>query len=126
MANRELNKILGIVSAILLLIIIIVFNLYFSNEGSRNYFKNEEIQNKSWINKYKGCSMSINNNVLNLILNNETIYGDVKIKFDTTSGEIGINGKFDKKLYVRSVTEHQIILWYNQADYTLTKEVIAK
>lgn len=129
MENKKLDLILIGIAIVLVLIISYMIYLISHNENSRIYFNHNDIKNITWKNeeeqvlfKLDGKNASLKIQDKEILLNNEY---DLNLK----TGEITY--KVDdqiitEQLYIRSVTEEDLVIWYNRAEYRLTKEKIAK
>lgn len=129
MENKKLDLILIGIAIVLVLIISYMIYLISRNENSRIYFNHNDIKNITWKNeeeqvlfKLDGKSASLKIQDKEILLNNDY---DLNLK----TGEITY--KVDdqiitEQLYIRSVTENDLVIWYNRAEYRLTKEKIAE
>lgn len=123
--NKKLNIILGIVSIIFILISIYIGTIINNNERARIYFNINDLENINWINKSDNITFKVENNKLTFKLGDETIVDNKKIDLNTQDGSITYDG-ISGKLYLRSVSQENIVIWYEKREYHLSKEIINK
>lgn len=121
MNNRKFNIIAGFIGIVLLVILFNVLYIYNRNEASKIYFNINDIKDVNWINN--DVSFKIENNNLTFIKDDEKIVNNKGMSFDNRTGKIEAG---NKTIYVRSVSEYSIIIWYEKCEYNLEKEIIAK
>lgn len=119
MTNRKFNIIFIIISLCLTLIISIMLYMYIRNESSRNYFTLKEIEGYSWVNKE--VTFELKDNKITLVIDDDKMYADKDITLNTQTGEI-----IKDKLYIRSVTDNNLVIWYEKEEYRLNKKIIAR
>lgn len=122
--NKKFNVILIIICAIMICAIFYMIFLINRRESMRNYFDIKDVRGYNWYSKSPEISFNIDGNRATLIIEGEEILTDDRIKLNSETGELVINGKADKSLYIRSIGESNIVLWYEKAEYRLDKEVI--
>lgn len=123
--NKKLNIILGIVCIVVILISIYIATIINNNERARIYFHIEEIENINWIDKSNNTSFKVENNRLTFKLNDETIIDNKKMDLNTKDGNITYDG-ISGKLYLRSVSTENLVIWYDKHEYHLSREIINK
>lgn len=123
--NKKLNIILGIVTIAAILISIYLGTIINNNENARIYFHMEDIENINWISSTEDITFKIENNYLTFIIGEDTIIDNKKIDLNTQDGSITYDGISDK-LYLRSVSSENLVIWYEKTEYHLSKEIINK
>lgn len=119
MTNRKFNIIFVIISLCLLLIISVMSYMLIRNEVSRNYFDLKEIENYDWINNT--VKFTYIDNKVTLIINDDKMYDEKEVTLNRQTGEI-----IKDKLYVRSITKNNLVIWYEKEEYRLNKKIIAR
>lgn len=125
MGNRKLNIILGIVSVVLLLTSFYMVHLTIKNEDSRIYFNIKDIENINWIDEEENISFKLVDGKVNFKINDDNVIRNEDYTFNNQTGEIVYND-ISNSLYIRTVNEESIVVWYEKAEYHLDKEFIAK
>ena len=120
-ANRILNNTLITFSVIIFIVSCYLLFLYVKNESNRVYFEVSSITDANW--KSGNNSLSIDGSILTLVINDEKIVNNKRFKLDNNTGKITI-GNDDTVIYLRSVGEDAIVIWYKEAEYRLNREVI--
>ena len=123
--NRKLNVILGIVSVVAIIISLYLGSIINNNEKARIYFHMEDIENINWIDSREDISFKINDDKLYFKIGEEVIVDNKDIELNEKDGNIRYDGK-DGKLYLRSVSKENIVVWYEKREYRLSREVINK
>ncbi|MDE5630088.1 MAG: hypothetical protein K2I70_00660, partial [Bacilli bacterium] len=121
--NRKLNVILGIVSVVAIIISLYLGSIINNNEKARIYFHMEDIENINWIDSREDISFKINDDKLYFKIGEEVIVDNKDIELNEKDGNIRYDGK-DGKLYLRSVSKENIVVWYEKREYRLSREVI--
>lgn len=121
MNNRKFNIIAGFIGIVLLVVLFNVLYIYNRNEKSKISFNINDIKGVNWINN--DVSFKIDNNNLTLIKDDERIINDKSMTFDNRTGKIEAD---NKTIYVRSISDYSIIIWYEKQEFNLEKEIIAK
>lgn len=119
MTNRKFNLIFGIISFCILIIISIMVYMLIRNESSRVYFNIKEIENYNW--KSNNVLFNYIDGKVTLEVNGDKMYNEKEATIDTQTGEI-----LKDKLYIRSVTNNNLVIWYEKEEYRLQKEIIAR
>lgn len=125
MENRKLNIILGIVSAVLLLTSFYMVHLTIKNEDARIYFNIKDIENINWIDEEENISFKLADGKVNFKINGDNVIRNEDYTFNNQTGEIVYND-ISNSLYIRTVNEESIVVWYEKAEYHLDQEFIAK
>ncbi|MDE6141691.1 MAG: hypothetical protein K2G03_03715 [Bacilli bacterium] len=123
--NRKLNVILGIVSVVAIIVSLYLGSIINNNEKARIYFHMEDIENINWIDSREDISFKINDDKLYFKIGEEVIVDNKDIELNEKDGNIRYDGK-DGKLYLRSVSKENIVVWYEKREYRLSREVINK
>lgn len=121
MNNRKFNIIAGFIGVVLLVILINVLYIYNRNEASKIYFNINDIKNVNWVNNQ--VSFRIEDNKLTFIKDDEKIVNNKDMQFNNRTGKIDVD---NKTIYVRSVSNDTLIIWYEKQEFNLEKEFIAK
>ena len=111
--------IFGIISFCILIIISIMAYMLIRNESSRVYFNIKEIENFNW--KSNNVLFNYIDGKVTLEVNGDKMYNEKEATIDTQTGEI-----LKDKLYIRSVTNNNLVIWYEKEEYRLQKEIIAR
>lgn len=122
--NRKFNTIFITISVIMILAICYMAFLIVRTENSRIYFDISEIENINWYNKDKKIEFSIDGTKATLIIGGEYLINEEDFTINEQTGEFIINGQNAGNLYLRSVGESNIVIWYEKAEYRLDREVI--
>ena len=123
MDNRKFNVIFGLIGIVLLIILINIFYIYRRNENSKISFDLTKIINNNWIND--DTSFNLKNNTLTFRIDDEDILKSKKYNFNNRTGKFEIVGS-DIQIYLRSIGRDSIIIWYDNQEFNLKKEVIAR
>lgn len=121
MTNKKFNIIAGIIGVVLLVVLFNVLYIYNRNEASKISFNINDVKNFNWINDE--VSFEIKDNKLTFIKDDLKIVSNASMEFNNRTGEINADGK---KIYLRSVSNDSIIIWYEKQEFNLEKEFIAK
>lgn len=121
MSNKKLNVILIGIGIVLLIILFNVFYIYKRNELSKINFRENDINNTTWFNQNVRLTFK-DNNLVFMMNDVEEISSNYKLNVRT--GKLDLES--DKELYIRSINDYSIIVWYNKAEYNLEKEIIAR
>lgn len=121
MTNRKFNIVAGLIGIALLVVLINVLYIYRRNEASKIYFNLSDINNSTW--KSEDITFKLDNNKLTFIIDDENIINNETISFNNKTGKIEVS---NKQIYLRSVSDDSIIIWYNKQEFNLDKEFIAK
>lgn len=129
MENKKLDLILIGIAIVLVLIISYMIYLISRNENSRIYFNHNDIKNITWKNEEEQVLFKLDGKNASLKIQDKEILLNNDYDLNLKTGEITY--KVDdqiitEQLYIRSVTENDLVIWYNRAEYRLTKEKIAK
>ncbi|HOB26293.1 MAG TPA: hypothetical protein PLB45_00570 [Bacilli bacterium] len=125
--NTKLNIILGIICACILLAVIYMVNYRNNLEEANIYFKIKDIQNINWVNETSNMKFYTDGKTLTFKIGDKVIVDDKSFSLNQQTGEIIIDPKGDNiegSLYLRSVSSNNIVIWYEEAEYRLEKEVI--
>ncbi len=123
--NKKLNVILGIVSIIAIVISIYLGTMINNNEKARIYFHMEDIENVNWIDSRENISFKIENDKLYFKIGDDVIVDNKDAYLNTRDGNITYGG-VSGKLYLRSVSKENLVIWYEKREYRLAREVINK
>ncbi|MCX4364431.1 MAG: hypothetical protein OSJ70_01470 [Bacilli bacterium] len=123
--NKKLNVILGIVSVIAFIISIYLGTMINNNEKARIYFHMEDIENVNWIDSRENISFKIENDKLYFKIGDDVIVDNKDADLNTKDGNITYGG-ISGKLYLRSVSKENLVIWYEKREYRLAREVINK
>ncbi len=121
MTNKKFNIIALIIGVVLLVILINVVYIYNRNEASKVYFNLGDVNNNSWVSD--DIVFKLDHGKLTFIMNDEALVNKESINFNNRTGEIRAGSK---EIYLRSVSDYSIIIWYEKREYNLEKEIIAK
>lgn len=122
--NRKFNAILITASVIMIAAICYMLFLIVRTENSRIYFNINEIKDINWFNKDKKIEFNTDGKTATLIIGGEYLMRDDKLVINEQTGEFIINGEDSGNVYLRSVGESNIVIWYEKAEYRLDREVI--
>lgn len=120
MRNKKLNIILIGIGIVLLIILLNIFYIYRRNEASKINFNESDFKNTTWINE--NVRLTFKENKLTLRIGDDLVI-DSKYTLNNRTGELNND---DAEIYLRSINEYSIIIWYKNAEYNLEKEVIAR
>lgn len=120
MTNKKFNIIAIGIGIVLLIILFNVFYIYRRNENSKILFNESDFRNTTWVSDNARLSFE-NSHVTFTLADDKKI--DVNYTFNNRTGEIKND---DAEFYLRSINNYSIIVWYNNAEYNLEKEVIAR
>ncbi len=123
--NKKLNIILGIVSVVAIIISIYLGTIINNNEKARIYFHMEDVADVNWIDKREDIAFKISDNKLYFKIGDDVIVNNKKIDLNTQDGSITYDG-ISNKLYLRSVSKENLVIWYDKYEYRLSREVINK
>ena len=122
--NRKFNAILITASVIMIAAICYMLFLIVRTENSRIYFNINEIKDINWFNKDKKIEFNTDGKTATLIIGGEYLMRDDKLVINEQTGEFIINGEDSGNVYLRSVGESNIVIWYEKAEYRLDRVVI--
>ena len=122
--NGKFNAIFITISVIMAAAICYMGFLIVRTENSRIYFNINEIKNINWYNKEKKIEFSTTGSKATLVIEGEYLMNDDSFSINEQTGEFIINGTNAGNLYLRSVGESNIVIWYEKAEYRLDREVI--
>lgn len=120
MTNKKFNIIAIGIGIVLLIILFNVFYIYRRNENSKILFNESDFRNTTWVSDNARLSFE-NSHVTFTLADDKKI--DVNYTFNNRTSEIKND---DAEFYLRSINNYSIIVWYNNAEYNLEKEVIAR
>ncbi len=123
MENRKLNIILIVVSIIVVIVIAYMIYLIQRNERSRVFFDYNDIVGTEWKNEDEYIEFSIIDNEIVFSIDDGIVINGTITDFNSETGEIiyKMNDTEEReKLYVRSVGDSYIVLWYDRAEYRLS------
>lgn len=120
MTNKKFNIIAIGIGIVLLIILFNVFYIYRRNENSKILFNESDFRNTTWVSDNARLSFE-NSHVTFSLADDKKI--DANYTFNNRTGEIKND---DAEFYLRSINNYSIIVWYNNAEYNLEKEVIAR
>lgn len=123
--NKKLNVILGIVSVIAIIISLYLGSMINNNEKARIYFHMEDLEDVNWTDTRENISFKISDNKLYFKIGNDVISDNKSVELNTKDGNITYGGT-SGKLYLRSVSKENIVVWYEKSEYRLSREVINK
>ena len=127
--NRNLDIILGIVALVLMSIFGYLYYEYNQNEATKQLYDIREIKNNKWQSDYHDMSLEIGEETITLVKEGETLIDNAKYEFNSRTGEFvykdGSN-EVKETLYLRSIGNTSITIWYNYAEYSLNKFILAK
>ena len=126
--NRNIDIVLCILAIVLMCVIGYLLFLYFDNENGKVSFDLNDIKNSSWINNVNDVVFKITDETISLTIDDTEIIEDAPYTFNNVTGEIiyTINDvSIDGNLYLRSVSNSNITIWYNYADIHLEKVIEA-
>ncbi len=119
MENKRLNIILITISIIIFLVILYMLYLIIDNESARQYFNINDIRNIKWVNTQENIELNVDKDTIKLIIAGEDVLND-NYDFNRTTGEFILKDR-SEKLYLRNIEENSIVIWYEKAEYRLTK-----
>lgn len=122
--NGKFNAIFITISVVMVAAICYMGFLIVRTENSRIYFNINEIKNINWYNKEKKIEFSTTGSKATLVIEGEYLMNDDSFSINEQTGEFIINGTNAGNLYLRSVGESNIVIWYEKAEYRLDREVI--
>lgn len=125
MSNKKFNLILLCIAIALIVVLINIVYLYYRNEKSKIYFDLNDIKNINWVDEENENRFIMKKNRITLELNDSVVIDNKEIKFNNKNGEI-IFDDIHGELYLRSVTEEKMVIWYKKAEYVFYKEFIAE
>lgn len=120
MTNKKFNIVAIGIGIVLLIILFNIFYIYRRNENSKILFNEGDFRNTTWVSDNARLSFD-NSHVTFTIADDKKI--DANYTFNNRTGEIKND---DAEFYLRSINNYSIIVWYNNAEYNLEKEVIAR
>ena len=113
--NTKLNIILGILCVVFVIVILYIISYRNNLESANVYFKTDEIRNTTWSNE--DVTLKFDKDKYTLTIDNQDVIKDEVLKLNVHTGELK-----DGSLYLRSVNDNNIIIWYNEAEYKLDKK----
>lgn len=119
MTEKKFNIIFIVIALFLVMIISIMTYMIVRNEASRNYFDEAYIEKYNWKNNI--ASFSLKDDKVTLSINDDKMYDEKEVKFNSQTGEV-----IEGKLYVRSLTTDNLVIWYESEEYRLQREIIAR
>lgn len=122
--NGKFNAIFITISVVMVAAICYMGFLIVRTENSRIYFNINEIKNINWYNREKKIEFSTTGSKATLVIEGEYLMNDDSFSINEQTGEFIINGTNAGNLYLRSVGESNIVIWYEKAEYRLDREVI--
>lgn len=114
--NTRLNIILGVICLVLTAVIIYIVNYRNNIESINVYFDTNEIKDIVW--RSPKMTFNTDGNTFTLVYDNNTIFDNEPFNLDNHTGEI-----VKDRLYIRSVGKSNILLWYDEAEYKLDKNI---
>lgn len=85
----------------------------------------EDIENVNWIDSRENISFKIENDKLYFKIGDDVIVDNKDADLNTKDGNITYGG-ISGKLYLRSVSKENLVIWYEKREYRLAREVINK
>lgn len=123
--NKKLNVILGIVCIVAIIISLYLGSMINNNEKARIYFQMEDIEDVNWIDTREDISFKISNDKLYFKIGEDVISDNKIVELNTKDGNITYDD-ISGKLYLRSVSKENVVIWYDKREYRLSREVINK
>jgi hypothetical protein len=114
--NGKLNIILGVICVVFIIVTIYIISYRHNLESVNVYFEINDIKNVTW--KSNNMEFTTDGKTFNLTVNNVPIYEKTSLDLDTHTGEI-----IKDRLYLRSVGASNIVIWYEEAEYRLDKDI---
>lgn len=126
--NNKLNIILGIVCIVILIIILYMLNYKKNLDSANFYFNINDIINEEWIlDDQNNISLHTDGKKIKFIYNDEIVYDNKEFKLNEKTGEFVIDpdgNNIQGELYLRSVSNDNIVIWYKAGEYKLIKKVV--
>jgi hypothetical protein len=127
--NRNLDIILGIVALVLMSVFGYLYYEYNQNEATKQLYDIRDIKNNKWQSDFYDMSLEIKEETITLVKEGETLIDNAKFEFNSRTGEFvykdGSN-EVKETLYLRSIGNTSITIWYNYAEYSLNKYILTK
>ena len=127
--NRNLDIILGIVALVLMSVFGYLYYEYNQNEATKQLYDIRDIKNNKWQSDFYDMSLEIKDETITLVKEGETLIDNAKFEFNSRTGEFvykdGSN-EVKETLYLRSIGNTSITIWYNYAEYSLNKYILTK
>ena len=127
--NRNLDIILGIVALVLMSVFGYLYYEYNQNEATKLLYDIRDIKNNKWQSDFYDMSLEIKDETITLVKEGETLIDNAKFEFNSRTGEFvykdGSN-EVKETLYLRSIGNTSITIWYNYAEYSLNKYILTK
>ena len=127
--NRNLDIILGIVALVLMSVFGYLYYEYNQNEATKLLYDIRDIKNNKWQSDFYDMSLEIKDETITLVKEGETLIDNAKYEFNSRTGEFvykdGSN-EVKETLYLRSIGNTSITIWYNYAEYSLNKYILTK
>ena len=113
MTNKKFNILMILLSIIFIFVAIYMLVLINKNEKSQIFFQSKEFINTKYSKDDNQFYATKDN--LTLVIDGNTIYNEREYDLDEKTGELIIE-EDEHILYLRSITEDKIILWYNKRE----------
>ena len=113
MTNKKFNILMILLSIIFIFVAIYMLVLINKNEKSQIFFQSKEFINTEYSKDDNQFYATKDN--LTLVIDGNTIYNEREYELDEKTGELIIE-EDEHILYLRSITEDKIILWYNKRE----------
>ena len=127
--NRNLDIILGIVALVLMSVFGYLYYEYNQNEATKQLYDIRDIKNNKWQSDFYDMSLEIKDETITLVKEGETLIDNAEFEFNSRTGEFvykdGSN-EVKETLYLRSIGNTSITIWYNYAEYSLNKYILTK
>ena len=127
--NRNLDIILGIVALVLMSVFGYLYYEYNQNEATKQLYDIRDIKNNKWQSDFYDMSLEIKDETITLVKEGETLIDNAEYEFNSRTGEFvykdGSN-EVKETLYLRSIGNTSITIWYNYAEYSLNKYILTK
>ena len=127
--NRNLDIILGIVALVLMSVFGYLYYEYNQNEATKQLYDIRDIKNNKWQSDFYDMSLEIKDETITLVKEGETLIDNAKFEFNSRTGEFvykdGSN-EVKETLYLSSIGNTSITIWYNYAEYSLNKYILTK
>ena len=113
--NKRFNIIMAALSIVFIIVIVYIL-MYIRNLESTNvFFKESEIKNITWSDD--NSSFKTDGKTFNLTIDGVEIFNNEPFNLDVHTGEI-----VNSRLYLRTVNNNNIIIWFDEAEYKLDKK----
>lgn len=125
MTNSKFNFIFAGIDVLLVIVIALICASIYRVEQQKKYFHMEDIINTKWQTEDGNVKFEVTSSRITLKINDEDIIDNKSFELNEQTGELTYL-KHEGILYIRSISNNNLVLWYDKHEYRLVKQKIYK